>query len=193
MNRRGFVKGAATATSALWARATQLKARLKAGEFRVEETAISGAGGSLAEANEVGETLDHQEICRLLGFATMTGEDPLNLWQRLNNTQTWRVGPLSPDSWSGSVFVADDRDIFGFRTLSLPEAWLKDSPSANQAQYCANHFAGWWSSWGGVQRPGTAGTPHWWKSVGPKAWDNSYARLVWQMPEGGPEVTYEWA
>jgi hypothetical protein len=193
LNRRGFVKGVATATSALWARATQLEARLKAGDFRGEETAISGTGGSLAEANGVGDTLDHQEIYRLLGFATMTGEDPLELWRRLNNTQTWRVGPLSPDSWSGSVFVADDRDIFGFRTLSLPDAWLKDSPSANQAQYCANHFAGWWSSWGGVQRPGTAGTPHWWKSVGPKAWDNSYARLVWQMPEGGLEVTYEWA
>ena len=37
------------------------------------------------------------------------------------------------------------------------------------------------------------GYPDGGKYVGPKAWDNSYARLVWQMPEGGPEVTYEWA
>jgi hypothetical protein len=137
--------------------------------------------------------LDKGEIYRLLGFATMTGEDPLKFWQRLKDTQSWRVGPLSPDSWSGSVFVADDADIFAFRTLSFPDAWLKDSPSGKQAEYCAKHFDAWWSGWTGVEQPGAARIPGWWKFVGPKAWDNSYARLAWQVPEGGPEVTYEWA
>jgi hypothetical protein len=171
----------------------QLKARLKAGDFKGEAAAVSGSGGSLAEAGSLGAPLDREEIYRLLGFATMTGEDPIKLWQRLKNTRTWRVGPLSPDSWSGSVFVADDRDIFAFRTLSLPNEWLKDSPSANRAEYCDEHFHEWWSGWAGRHHAGTQGTPGWWKSVGPKAWDNSYARLVWQMPDGGPEVTYEWA
>jgi hypothetical protein len=171
----------------------QLKARLKAGDFKGEAAAVSGSGGSLAEAGSLDAPLDRQEIYRLLGFATMTGEDPLKLWQRLKITRTWRVGPLSPDSWSGSVFVADDRDIFAFRTLSLPNEWLKDSPSANHAEYCGTHFDEWWSGWAGRHHAGTQGTPGWWKSVGPKAWDNSYARLVWQMPDGGPEVTYEWA
>jgi hypothetical protein len=193
LNRRGFVKWAGTATTALWGSVTQLKARLKAGDFKGEATAIPGSGGPLAEARSLDATLDKQEIYRLLGFATMSGEDPLKLWQRLKNTQNWRVGPLSPDSWSGSVFVADDADIFAFRTLPLPDAWLKDSKAANRAEYCAKHFDGWWSGWAGVEQPGTAGIPGWWKFVGPKAWDNSYARLVWQMPDGGPEVTYEWA
>jgi len=89
----------------------------------------------------------------------MSGEDPLKLWQRLKNTQHWRVGPLSPDSWSGSVFVADDTDTFAFRTLSLPDAWLKDSQSSNHAEYCAKHFDGWWSGWAGVEQPGSAFEP----------------------------------
>ena len=193
LNRRGFVRWAGTATTSLWASVAQLKARLKAGDFKGEAAAVSGSGGSLAEAGSLGAPLDREEIYRLLGFATMTGEDPIKLWQRLKNTRTWRVGPLSPDSWSGSVFVADDRDIFAFRTLSLPNEWLKDSPSANRAEYCDEHFHEWWSGWAGRHHAGTQGTPGWWKSVGPKAWDNSYARLVWQMPDGGPEVTYEWA
>ena len=187
LNRRGFVKWAGTATSALWASATQLKARL-AGDFKSEATAIVGSGES-----PVGATLDRKEIYRLLGFATMSGEDPLKMWQRLKNVRIWRVGPLSPDSWSGSVFVADDADIFAFRTLSLPDAWLKDSPPSKHAEFCAAHFDGWWSGWAGVEQEGTHGIPGWWKFVGPKSWDNSYARLVWQMPDGGPEVTYEWA
>ena len=191
LNRRGFVKWAGIATTALWGSVTQLKARLKAGDFKAGATAMPGPGGALAEAGSLDATLDPQEIYRLLGFATMSGEDPLKLWQRLKKTQNWRVGPLSPDSWSGSVFVADDRDIFAFRTLSLPDSWLKDSPSANRAEYCAKHFDKWWSGWAGTEQLGTAGIPGWWKFVGPKAWDNSYARLVWQMPNGGPEVTYE--
>ena len=147
LNRRGFVKWAGTATTGLWGSVTQLKARLKAGDFKGEATAIPGSGGSRAEARSLDATLDNQEIYRLLGFATMSGEDPLKLWQRLKNTQNWRVGPLSPDSWSGSVFVADDADIFAFRTLPLPDAWLKDSKAANRAQYCAKHFDRWWSGW----------------------------------------------
>ena len=156
LSRRSFVQWAGTATTSLWGSLTQLKARLQAEDFKSAPVAFSGGAASLAAANPVGATVDKQEIYRLLGFATMTGEDPLKLWQRLKNTQTWRVGPLSPDSWSGSVFVADDADIFAFRTLSLPDAWLKDSPSANHAEYCAQHFDGWWSGWAGIEQPGTA-------------------------------------
>ena len=112
----------------------------------------------------------------------MTGEDPLKVWQRLRSTKQWRVGPLAPDAWSGCVFVADDADIFAFRTLSLPQAWLHGSPQGNRAEYCGKQFEAWFSKWA-----------EWWKQVGPKAPDNTWARLVWQMPEGGPEVTYEWA
>jgi len=122
------------------------------------------------------------EIYRLLGFATMTGEDPLKLWARLHNTRKWLVGPLSPDAWSGQVFIADHTDIFAFRFLSLPDVWLRDAEAGKRAEYCGKHFAEWFRGW-----------PKWWKTVGPKASDNSYARLVWQMPDGGPEVTYEWA
>ncbi len=193
LNRRGFVKWAGTAASALWASVTQLRARVMPGDGGGEATVAPNAGEFLSEARPLGAALDKQEIYRLLGFATMSGEDPLKLWQRLKNTQNWRVGPLSPDSWSGSVFVADDRDIFAFRTLSLPDAWRKDFPTAKPAEFCAKHFDGWWSGWPGVEQSGAARIPGWWKFVGPKAWDNSYARLVWQMPDGGPEVTYEWA
>ena len=63
----------------------------------------------------------------------------------------------------------------------------------NRAEYCANHFDDWWKGWAGVEEPGAPGKLGWWKQVGPKAPDNSYAHLTWQMPEGGPEVTYEWA
>ena len=126
LNRRGFVKSLGTATTALCGALTQLNARLQPGEFKNTAAALAPRG-SLPQASTLDAIVDKQEIYRLLGFATMTGEDPLKLWQRLKNTQNWRVGPLSPDSWSGSVFVADDADIFAFRTLSLPDAWLKDS------------------------------------------------------------------
>jgi hypothetical protein len=192
-NRRGFVKRAGAVTTALWGSLTELRARAMGGGLGSEATAAPDSGEFLGEAMPLETALDNQEIYRLLGFATMSGEDPLKLWQRLKNTQQWRVGPLSPDSWSGSVFVADDADIFAFRTLSLPDAWVKDAPPAKHAEYCAQHFDGWWSGWAGKEQPGTHGIPGWWKFVGPKAWDNSYARLVWQMPEEGPEVTYEWA
>lgn len=133
------------------------------------------------------------EIYKLLGFATMTGEDPLKMWARLRNTQTWRVGPLSPDSWSGSVFVADDSDIFAFRTLTLPRSWMQEFKSGNRADFVATRFDDWWKGWPGVEEPGSPGKRGWWRHVGPKAWNNSYARLVWEMPDGGPVVTYEWA
>jgi hypothetical protein len=122
------------------------------------------------------------DIHRLLGYATMSGEAPLKLWARLRDTREWLAGPLAPDGWAGQVFVADHLDIFAFRFLSVPPAWLKDCPGGQRAGWCAGKFAEWFKGW-----------PAWWKIVGPKAWDNSYARLVWQMPEGGPEVVYEWA
>ena len=87
LNRRGFVKWAGTATTALWGSVTQLQARLKAGDFKGEATAIPGSGGPLAEARTLDATLDNQEIYRLLGFATMSGEDPLKLWQRLTESR----------------------------------------------------------------------------------------------------------
>ena len=87
LNRRGFVKWAGTATTALWGSVTQLKARLKAGDFKGEAAAIPGSDGPLAEARPLGATLDNQEIYRLLGFATMSGEDPLKLWQRLTESR----------------------------------------------------------------------------------------------------------
>jgi hypothetical protein len=40
-----------------------------------------------------------KEIYELLGFATMTGEDPRRMWARLAETKEWLAGPLAPDSW----------------------------------------------------------------------------------------------
>ena len=122
------------------------------------------------------------DVYRLLGYATMSGESPLRLWSSLRDTREWLVGPLSPDGWAGQVFVADHADIFAFRFLPLPAAWTQDCPVGQRAALCEKQYSHWFKNW-----------PGWWKVVGPKAWDNSYARLVWQMPDGGPEVTYEWA
>ncbi len=143
--------------------------------------AMAAGSGSLARRGITAEA-SPAEIYRLLGFATMTGEDPLKLWARLRNTHQWLSGPLSPDAWSGQVFIADHADIFAFRFLSVPESWVKDAEPGKRAEFCGAHFAEWFRGW-----------PKWWKTVGPKSWDNSYARLIWQMPDGGPEVTYEWA
>ena len=101
---------------------------------------------------------------------------------RLSETEQWLAGPLSPDAWAGQVLISDCLDIFAFRFLSIPAFWTADYQSGGRASFAAERFAKWLTDW-----------PKWWKSVGPKAPDNSYARLVWQMPEGGPEVTYEWA
>jgi hypothetical protein len=122
------------------------------------------------------------EVYRLIGYATMTPESPLELWSHLHETKEWLVGPLSPDGWAGQVFVADHADIFAFRFLPVPAAWTRDCPAGQRAALCEKEYARWFKNW-----------PGWWKVVGPKAWDNSYARLIWQMPDGGPEVTYEWA
>ena len=124
-----------------------------------------------------------QEIYKLLGFATMSGEDPLKLWARLRPTSEWLAGPLAPDAWSGQVFVADHGDVFAFRFLSLPAKWMASAQGKPPAAYCAKQWPAWFNfKW-----------PAWWRVVGPRAWDDSYARLIWQMPDGGPEVTYEWA
>ncbi len=128
------------------------------------------------------DTADVAEIYRLLGFATMSGEDPLTMWGRLKNTATWLVGPLSPDSWAGQVFIADHADIFAFRFLALPAAWSRQCDGGRPALAAAERSAGWW-----------AGSAGWWETIGPKAPDDSYASMVWQMPDSGPRVTYEWA
>lgn len=139
---------------------------------------IALASPALVRAQEAPEA-----IRRLLGFATMTGEDPLDLWAKLKNTREWLAGPLSPDSWPGQVFIADHQDIFAFRFITIPASWLASMPNGgNRAAWCGTQFNTWWKGW-----------PKWWRTVGPRAADDSYARLVWQMPDGGPEVTYEWA
>lgn len=135
----------------------------------------------VATAQETQE-VDEAEIYKLLGFATMTGESPLTMWARLRKTKEWLAGPLSPDAWCGQVFIADNADIFAFRFLSLPSVWLKDHASGNRAAYGGQQFSNWFSKW-----------PGWWRTIGPKAPDDSYARLIWQMPDDGPQVTYEWA
>jgi hypothetical protein len=154
--------------------------------LRTTAAALSVGGGTPLEAIEdtplvPSEDAGNADIYRLLGFATMTGEDPLRMWARLKETKTWLAGPLSPDCWCGQAFIADHADIFAFRFLSLPAAWLKDAHTDNRAAYAAGNMSRWLSKW-----------PSWWRTVGPKAPDDSYARLIWQMPDGGPEVTYEW-
>lgn len=189
LTRRGFMKIAGAAATAAYGRENPAKSAHPADAAAATDGALAAASDA---AGRVAEDASPQEIYRLLGFAAMNGEDPLKLWARLRETNVWRVGPLSPDAWSGCVFVADDADIFAFRTLSLPEAWMRDYQKGNRAAYCASRFAEWWKGWPGVEQPHAPGKPGWWKQVGPKAPDNSYAHLSWQMPEGGPEVTYEW-
>ena len=112
LTRRIFMKWAGvTATAAYggedsWRRKVAATSRLNPiAPPEASAAALPGwvEAGSEAAARE----LTPQEIHRLLGFATMTGEDPLKLWQRLQNTKGWRVGPLAPDAWSGCVFIAD--------------------------------------------------------------------------------------
>ena len=175
LTRRSFMKSVGVTATAAYG---EERSRHLLAPSAASATSAAAANGPATAATE----LAPQEIYRLLGFATMTGEDPLKMWRRLGETKVWRVGPLSPDAWSGSVFIADDADIFAFRTLSLPEAWLRDLKQDSRAENCGRQFESWFGKW-----------PEWWRKVGPKAPDNSWAHLVWQMPEGGPEVTYEWA
>jgi Trehalase len=170
MNRRQWFRNSFIGATAL----TQARAG--------EQSASDHKDPQNAGQAPVGPELAPAEIYKLLGFATMSGEDPLKLWNRLRNTSEWLVGPLSPDAWSGQVFIADHADIFAFRMLPLPAFWTTEYQSGNLADFCASRFPKWFENW-----------PAWWRTVGPKAPDNSYARLVWQMPDGGPQVTYEWA
>ena len=170
MNRREWLKTNLVGAGAL--------NRAGAGEVRGSNLIDSQSADSISQRME----LEPAEIYKLLGFATMSGEDPLKLWSRLRNTSEWLAGPLSPDAWSGQVFIADHVDIFAFRLLPVPAFWETEYESGNLAEFCAGKFANWYKNW-----------PAWWRKVGPKAPDNSYARLVWQMPDGGPQVTYEWA
>ena len=129
--------------------------------------AATGSPGFSAQ-HPIAET-SSEEIYRLLGFDTTPGEDPVKLWSWLRPTAQWLAGPLSPDGWAGQVFIADHADIFAFRFLFLSPAWIEGAPPGRRGDYCASHFDGWFKDWRG-----------WWKTVGPKASDNSYARLVWQ-------------
>jgi hypothetical protein len=174
MNRREWLR------QSLWSIAAI--AGTKAATHKNVALSLNEISEPVRTALEAGPLLSPQEIYALLGFTTMTGEDPLKLWARLRPAETWLVGPLSPDGWAGQAFVADHEDIFAFRFLALPSQWKSNSTTTNFAEYCGHKFSEWLANW-----------PAWWRLVGPKAPDNSYARLVWQMPDGGPEVTYEWA
>jgi hypothetical protein len=101
----------------------------------------------------------------------------------LRNTRQWLAGPLASDGWAGQVFVADHADIFAFRLLVLPRIWAETRKDHRTfSSFAQEMFARFRAGW-----------PQWWRTVGPRAQDNSYARLIWQMPDAGPEVTYEWS
>ena len=117
LTRRGFMKIAGSAATAAYGREDPKEHVTPLSHNASSEEPLAAATEG---TGKIAETVSSQEIYGLLGFAAMNGEDPLKLWQRLRTTQIWRVGPLSPDSWSGCVFAADDADIFAFRTLSLP-------------------------------------------------------------------------
>ena len=166
MNRRNWLKATAAALS-----------------IKEAGTGLEGAEGAAVLASVAPSGIsDKAVVHRLLGFATMTGEDPLRMWARLKTTKTWLAGPLSPDSWCGQSFIADNADIFAFRFLSIPKSWMAGSKDGNSASYCQQHLDEWFQNWAA-----------WWRRVGPKSPNDSYARLVWQMPDNGPQVTYEWA
>jgi len=167
MNRRDLFKGA-------FAGATSLA---------IDSSGVprSAQAGSTSQPKEIAPK-SASEIYQLLGFATMTGEDPLKMWARLRETKQWLAGPLAPDGWAGQTFIADHVDIFAFRFLCIPAIWMTGYQTGKRIDFAAERFSKWLENW-----------PTWWRFVGPRAPDDSYARLIWQMPEGGPEVTYEWA
>lgn len=100
MNRRDLFKGTLAGAAAL--------------AVGGSEPVVGATERVATEGAKAATPASAAEIYKLLGFAPMTGEDPLKMWSRLRETQHW-----------------------------LP--------------------------------------------------DDSYARLVWRMPDGGPEITYEWA
>lgn len=142
---------------------------------------VLGSGAAIAQTPRA-EEATAREVYRILGFAAMNGEDPMRLWARLKPASEWLAGPLAPNGWSGQVFIAGHADIFGFRFLCLTDVWLTNLERGQRASATARNFEQWMKDW-----------PRWWTEVGPRAPDDSYARLVWQMPDGGPLVTYEWA
>ena len=107
MNRRNWLKTTAAALSVGTETAQQAGAGVSS-PARSENDAVDAVASSV----------DKEFIYRLLGFNTMTGEDPLRMWARLKNTETWLAGPLSPDCWCGQTFIADHADIFAFRFIS---------------------------------------------------------------------------
>ena len=109
LTRRSFMKWAGVTVTAAYgeegARRGKVAGATPGAPPAAATAALPAAGERASEA--AAKELAPEEIYRLLGFATMTGEDPLKLWQRLQNTKVWRVGPLAPDAWSGCVFIAD--------------------------------------------------------------------------------------
>src|SRR6266576_5539687 len=130
MNRRDWLKSAIVGTAALASRKT-----------RTSEATPTRS----VEAVESATPQNIEEIHRLLGFATMTGEDPLTMWKRLRETREWLAGPLAPDGWAGQVFIADHADIFAFRFLSLPESWMAGVASGKRTEFAAKNFSKWFA------------------------------------------------
>ena len=81
MNRRELFENALIGAAAL-------------GKAEASTPVENRAAGPVASVLDVAE---QQEVYRLLGFATMSGEDPLKLWARLRNTNKWLAGPLAPE------------------------------------------------------------------------------------------------
>ena len=123
-------------------------------------------------------------IYKQLGFATMSGEDPLKMWARLQNTAHWLSGPLAADGSLGQAFIADHADIFAFRFTAVPEAWLKDfhPGKIGKVRYCGERFDEWCRD-----------TTGWWTRPGPYAPDGSYGATEVQTPDKEPRIQYEWA
>jgi hypothetical protein len=107
MNRRDWLGGLLVASNISKQNALAIGAH-----YPVESHSIGEASLNAASSLETPE-----RIYELLGFATMTGEDPLTMWARLKNTQTWLAGPLSPDAWCGQCFIADNIDIFALAVM----------------------------------------------------------------------------
>src|SRR6266851_3603905 len=134
MNRRDWFKGTLAGAAALAIEGPQQMVSVP------ENTASE-------MITEIGAVPNAQEIHRLLGFATMTGESPLTMWGRLHETKQWLAGPLAPDAWAGQVFIADHADIFAFRFLSLPESWMAGVASGKRAEFAAKNFSKWFAGW----------------------------------------------
>ena len=145
---------------------------------------LKGAPGGTVTAAADFSSAQRKKIYAQLGFATMTGEDPLRMWTRLRPTERWICGPLAADGSLGQAFIADHADIFAFRFTPLAPQWMVDfvPGKIRKARYSGERFDDWCKN-----------TSEWWTRPGPFAPDGSYGSIHAQVPAGGPLVTYEWA